>query len=225
MLARAQELLQVAPSLDLLEAIKMAKTLPLSGQGPMHRERKITTIQGSCASSCIIAVPALVHQGVVNLLKEKADLKEGLQEVPSKQISTSVDRRNIVLRSTCTLSEDEITTFRLIVAEVCNTSIEECIYVNWPTYSTAKVEFLPYTKDITEEAIHHALMNTEVYITNYSASTVQLLPHPTNNSVQTALIKIYDYHNGTLLKKLCHESVTIRQDTQHIRPWINKPST
>ena len=102
----------------------------------------------------------------------------------------------------------------MIVAEVCNTSIEECIYVNRPTYSTAKVEFLPYAEDITEEAIHHALMNIEVYAMNYSASMVQLLPHPTNNSVQTALIKIYDYHNGTLLKKLCRESVTIGQDTR-----------
>ena len=56
-----------------------------------------------------------------------------------------------------------------------------------------KVEFLPYVDDITEESIHHALMNVEVYATNYSTPVVQLLPHPTNNSMQTALIKIYNY--------------------------------
>ena len=64
-LARAQELLQLAPSHDLLEAIKMAKTLPIKGQPSTCSSRKTATIQGSQASSCVISVPTLVHQGIV----------------------------------------------------------------------------------------------------------------------------------------------------------------
>ena len=127
---------------------------------------------------------------MINLLKEKVENHLTLQEMPNKQLSTLVDRHNIVLHSTHTLSEDEVNAFQAIVAKICNTFLEECIYINRPTYSMAKVEFLPYADDITEELLHHALMNINVYATNYSASAVQLLPHPTNNSMQTMLIKI-----------------------------------
>ena len=76
------------------------------------------------------------------MLKEKVENQPTLHDLPNKQLSTSVDRRNIVLCSLCTLSEEEVNAFRAIVAETCNTPLDECIYVNRPTYSTAKVEFL-----------------------------------------------------------------------------------
>ena len=117
MLARAQEILQVAPSLDLLKAIRMAETLPIKGQPTAHSSRKTVTIQGSHVSSCIIAVPTLVHQGVVNILKEKVKNNLDLQELPNKQLSMLVDGCNIVLCSTCTLSEDKVTAFHSLVTK------------------------------------------------------------------------------------------------------------
>ncbi|KAF8623986.1 hypothetical protein AX15_006098 [Amanita polypyramis BW_CC] len=104
-----------------------------------------------------------------------------------------------------------------------NQPYEECLNTNRPTYSTAKIKFLPINSAIMNESIHNALIQIEVYNNNHMNNRVQLIPHPTNNLVQTVLVNIFDFHNGALLKKLCRESITIGTDTRCIKPWINKP--
>ncbi|KAF8622968.1 hypothetical protein AX15_006603 [Amanita polypyramis BW_CC] len=221
-LARAQEVLTKAPSLSLDEAMAVARTLPITPT-PKPNNRKSATIQGSRESSCVISTGVLLHQGIIERIQDLILEDQQLALLPVRNIAVSNDRRSVILRSNQTLNEDDIHAFRTLIANATNQSYDDCLPTNRPTYSTAKIEFLPINTSITVEAIHNALMRLEVYAEHHTTNGVQLIPHPTNKLVQTALVKIFDYRNGALLKKPCHESITIGTDTRRLKPWVNKP--
>ncbi|KAF8625210.1 hypothetical protein AX15_005514 [Amanita polypyramis BW_CC] len=221
-LTRAQEVLSKAPSLSLDEAMAVARSLPITPT-PKPNNRKSATIQGSRESSCIISTGVLLHQGIIERIQDLILEDQQLALLPVRNIAVSNDRRSIILRSNQTLIEDDIHAFRTLIANATNQPYDECLPTNRPTYSTAKIEFLPINNSITTETIHNALMHLDVYAEHHTTNGVQLIPHPTNKLVQTALVKIFDYRNGALLKRLCHESVTIGTDTRRLKPWVNKP--
>ncbi|KAF8622012.1 hypothetical protein AX15_007338 [Amanita polypyramis BW_CC] len=221
-LARTQEILSKAPSLSLDKAMAVAHSLPITPT-PKPNSKKSATIQGSRESSCIISTAVLLHQGIVECIQDLILEDQQLAMLPVRNIAISNDRRSVILHSNQTLTEDDIHAFCTLIANATNQPFDECLPTNRPTYSTAKIEFLPITTNIMVESIHNALMRIDVYNEHHTNNRVQLIPHPTNKLVQTTLVKIFDYRNRALLKRLCHESVTIGTDTRRLKPWVNKP--
>ncbi|KAF8624070.1 hypothetical protein AX15_006081 [Amanita polypyramis BW_CC] len=221
-LAHVQDIISKAPSLLIDDTMAIAKTLPFT-PAPKPNSRKSATIQGSKESSCIILTLTLLHQGLVECIQDLVLEDHQLAMLATHTIAISNDRRSIILRLNQPLSEDNTHAFCALVATATNTPFEECLITNRPTYSTAKIEFLPINKSITVERIHDALLTIPVYRDHHTINSVQLLPHPMNPLVQTTLVKFFDYHNGSLLKRLCWEMITIGTDSRRIKPWVNKP--
>ncbi|KAF8627313.1 hypothetical protein AX15_004433 [Amanita polypyramis BW_CC] len=221
-LSCTQEVLSKAPSLSLDEAMAVAKTMPITAT-PKPNPRKLATIQGSKESSCIISTLVLLHQGLVERIQDLVLEDHQLAMLPSRIIAISNDHRSVILHTNQTPTQDDITAFHALIVNATNQPYKECLNTNRPTYSTAKIEFLPINNAITVDTIHNTLLQIEVYNDNHTNNGVQLIPHLTNKLVQTALVKIFDFCNGALLKKLCRKSITIGTDTRHIKPWINKP--
>ncbi|KAF8624477.1 hypothetical protein AX15_005854 [Amanita polypyramis BW_CC] len=173
-LARAQEVLTKAPSLSIDEAMAVARTLPINPT-PKPNNRKSATIQGSRESSCIISTGVLLHQGIIERIQDLILEDQQLALLPVRNIAVSNDRRSIILRSNQTLNEDDIHAFRTLIANATNQSYDDCLPTNRPTYSTAKIEFLPINTSITIETIHNALMRLEVYAEHHTTNGLKYL--------------------------------------------------
>ncbi|KAF8629485.1 hypothetical protein AX15_003418 [Amanita polypyramis BW_CC] len=188
-LACVQDIILKAPSLSIDDAMAIAKTLPFT-PAPKPNSHKSATIQGSKESSCIISTLTLLHQGLVECIQDLVLEDHQLAMLATCTIAISNDRRSIILCLNQPLSEDNTHAFCALVAMATNTPFEECLITNRPTYSTAKIEFLPINESITVEHIHDALLAIQVYKDHHTINSVQLLPHPMNPLVQTALGRI-----------------------------------
>ncbi|KAF8624918.1 hypothetical protein AX15_005642 [Amanita polypyramis BW_CC] len=180
------EVLSKAPSLSLDEAMAVVKTMPITVT-PKPNTHKSAMIQGSKESSCIISTPVLLHQGLVEHIQDLVLEDHQLAMLLSRIIAISNDRCSIILHSNQTLMEDDITAFHVLIVNTTNQPYEGCLNTNRPTYSTAKIEFLPINNAITTDTVHNTLLQIEVYNDNHTNNGVQLIPHLNNKLVQTAL--------------------------------------
>ncbi|KAF8621457.1 hypothetical protein AX15_007782 [Amanita polypyramis BW_CC] len=152
----------------------VARSLPITPT-PKPNAKKSATIQGSRESSCIISTAILLHQGIVERIQDLILEDQQLALLPVRNIAISNDRRSVILRSNQTLTEDDIHAFHTLIANATNQPFNECLPTNRPTYSTAKIEFLPINTNITVDAIHNALMRIDVYNEHHTSNGLKSL--------------------------------------------------
>ncbi|KAF8621830.1 hypothetical protein AX15_007470 [Amanita polypyramis BW_CC] len=90
-LTKAQEIISLTPSILLHEAISMAETLHMQANVPRANPHESTTIQGSKESSCIISLPKLLHQGLVQSIQDMLKADSQLSQLPQHLVAVSND--------------------------------------------------------------------------------------------------------------------------------------